>query len=179
MVSIKKGTIKDLESVLKLCRRVKDSLEREGNDVYSYGYPTDQYFIDDLSEGRAYILKDGSRVLAYLSYDRDLKGSFFPGAEGEEKVYQLLEDCNYAGEGYLVLHRLMVDPAYQGKGYGKTLLSHFMSKFKGQLLLLCVYEKSRGALYFYKALHSKNHGIYPFDYGPDYPGHEYLVTKYL
>ncbi len=180
MVSLKKALPGDLEGVLRLCRRVTYSLEQAGNDVYSYGYPADEHFANDIGEGRAYLIKDKGRIVAYLSYDRDLVGSFFPAAgDAESKVYDLLEECGYKGEGYIVLHRFMVDPSYQRKGYGRMLLNDFMSRLKGNLLLLCVYYKSLPALRFYKALHFKNHGIWPFDYGKDYPGKEYLVSKYL
>ncbi len=179
MVSIRKGMPQDLEGVMKLFRRGLVSLHEEGNDMYDYGYPTEEDYKTDLEEGRAFLIKEKGRIVAYVSYDRNLKGSFFPNSPDEKGVYEMLDEIGYKGEEeVIILHRLLVDPSCRRSGYAHMLMMDFMARFKGKLLVLAVYHKSKAAMRFYEKLNLKNHGTWDFDYGLSI-GPFYLFSKYL
>lgn len=85
-----------------------------------------------------------------------------------------------AGEGTLL--NIAIDPAYQGKGYGKRLLSAFMEKAKaaqGDEIWLEVRESNQNAYHLYESLGfneiNRRVGYYPAPHGRE----DALVMTYM
>jgi GNAT superfamily N-acetyltransferase len=156
----------DLPSVMKLFRRVNESLLLQGIDMWNNGYPDEQIFADDISQKHLFIAKDGAIPVTSAAVSFDLKEAFFEETKSEAKVADLLDKVHWKGENVLVLHRLMVDPRKQGKGIAVELLRYIETLYPHRLWIFCAYIANPKAVAFYEKHGFVNAGPYLFEYGP-------------
>lgn len=84
-------------------------MQRKGIDQWDAVYPNEEVVERDVNYGSQYILEDGERCLAAVTLN-----------EEQDPAYRNVQWSG--GEPVLVIHRLCVDPAYQGTGLGKRLM---------------------------------------------------------
>jgi GNAT superfamily N-acetyltransferase len=166
-MEFEKACLSDLEEIDALFKRVRKKMEEEGNRTWSGGYPTKGDFRDDLLFKDATILRKEGEIVAYIAMDEDLAGSFFPETKSPAKIAALLRQIEYE-EGYTVfsLHRLMVDPLFQGQGIAHRLFDELQKKAPKSILVYAVYPENRKAILSYEHQGFHNLGLDPdFEYG--------------
>lgn len=168
---------KDLKEVWSLFARTKKQMEQEGNFMWSHAYPSRSLFEEDLLSSDAYGIWDSHRLVAYVMLSFSLFDDFFYLSRSAEKEKSLL---SYVGakpdEKPVLLHRLMVDPAYQGRGIATEIISEIKKKYQGYLALFASSPANGKANRLYERLGFHNDGAYPFDYeqGPWLLFHSHL-----
>lgn len=108
-MEIKKCTITEIDSVMKLINDAIIDMRAKGINQWDEVYPDIEVITEDISEGSLY---------GY--YDEGLKGIM---------VLNENQDYEYGEVGWeldderpLVIHRLCIHPNYQGRGIAKTMV---------------------------------------------------------
>ena len=116
---IRKAKLKDLDDIERLIDQAKHYLKKQNVDQWQDGYPNRETVLRDIHQGCSYILEQDSVI-----------GTMYFNIGDEADYLQI--DGNWICEGrYGVIHRIVIDEAYKGKGYAKKLLEH----------ALCICEK--------------------------------------
>lgn len=157
---IEQGQLSDLESVFQIYLDGKAKLEKNGIFQWTDNYPTISIIESDLKKGILYLLKNGTEILGAINI-----------SEEQESVYSSV-DWAFDDTKILVIHRLVVEPKYQGKGYGKKLMD-FAEAFALEnhygSIRLDAYSQNEKVIEFYKEGHYVIRGnvhfpkrVYPF-----------------
>ncbi|MDD3842050.1 MAG: GNAT family N-acetyltransferase [Candidatus Izemoplasmatales bacterium] len=105
---IRKANNDDLDILDKMARMVADNLHRHGIDQWSNIYPTRQHFANDLKKNGLYICEIAGNIVGSISL-----------LDIDDETYQTITwRCTHSQ----VIHRMMVDPGYLGKGIGTVLI---------------------------------------------------------
>lgn len=130
---------------------------RRANMDFEDAYFDKDRFLQAVNERRAYVLKDGLKVLSLASF------SFFPLEEiyGNDipKQNELLDQIGYYGEPLLFLESIFTDPFYKKKGNAKALFLSLVSSHKEATWLALLPPTRISLLPFFKAI-----GFKPYDY---------------
>ena len=103
------GQLNDLDLIYSIkCEALKHY--KEFGISWTENYPTKDIFKEDIEKKELFVLEgDNKEILGIVVINRV-----------EEKAY---DDIPWAIEDdYVVLHRVLVNPAFSGKGYGKYLI---------------------------------------------------------
>ncbi|WP_241242717.1 GNAT family N-acetyltransferase [Paenibacillus whitsoniae] len=144
-------TTKDVKSLLALYRRVTADLKRNGVKQWDFLYPNWFVVRGDLKRGTAYGLRDGKHMIGAVVVDDRQSASY-----GE---------LPWTLDGARCIHRLAVDPAWQGKGLGKKLLQFAEEQARasgGGCIRLDVYSGNPGAAQLYERAGYKQVGAIRF-----------------
>lgn len=165
---------KDLKAVYALFLRTRSAMEKEKNFTWSDHYPLKRNFASDIKEGRAYVDEENGEIIAYIAVSFDVLEDFFSDSKSLQKASQLRKDLQMKNdEDFLLLHRLMVDPSFQGHGFAQGVFEAISNLYPHSVLVFAVFPDNRKALRAYDRYGFQNLGIYaPFEYG-DYPFYLY------
>jgi len=111
MTEIRKLKTGQLESAMKLVGNAIEEMRKNGIDQWDEIYPSAADLAEDIVAGHAFGLFEDSELAGYVALN-----------ENESAEYGAVQ-WNHADDKRLVIHRLCVDPKYQGKGNAKKLLS--------------------------------------------------------
>jgi len=161
--------LNDLESIEDLFLLTRSKMEKEGNDSWSHGYPVKEDFKEDILEGDSYFYKQNGVILAYIHASFDPLEDFFSSSHSEAKLAQLRQDTGMKdNEDFLILHRLMIAPAFQGKGLAAEIFHDQACLYPGRMMMFAVYPNNLKARKAYERYGFQNAGIYPaFEYGEE------------
>ena len=98
-----------LASVVRLISVCTQTMRENGIDQWDEIYPNEEIITKDVDRGSLYVVEEGDLRIAAVSLNQEQD-------EAYQKVHWL------GGEPVLVVHRLCVAPAYQGKGIGGQLM---------------------------------------------------------
>ena len=104
-----KGRPEDAEKTHRMFVSITDHMLANGIKQWNYTYPDLKTLSQDIEDGHNFIIKDGDTVAASIALD-DL----------QDEQYKKVHWRNRS-DSVLVIHRLGVNPKYQGKGLGKKL----------------------------------------------------------
>jgi GNAT superfamily N-acetyltransferase len=168
---------KDLNAVYALFLATRAQMEKEGNFTWSGDYPLKRDFAKDIANQQAYVHDENGQIIAYIAVSFDPLEDFFWKTKSPQKALQLAQDVGLkAGESYLLLHRLMVHPSYQGHRLAEGVFQALSSFYPNAVLVFAVFPENLKALNAYLRYGFTNAGIYPaFEYGGD---PFYLVYKH-
>jgi ribosomal protein S18 acetylase RimI-like enzyme len=146
---------KELNSIYGLARRCIIQMRAEGIEQWDEFYPNIYTFEKDIEEKSLFVCRD----------DRALIGCIVIN-ERQEPEYQQV-DWEYRGK-VCVVHRLMVDPVYQGRGIAKELMhfAEYLAKEREyQVIRLDAFSHNSRALRFYRHLSYREAGQVSFRKG--------------
>lgn len=111
-MKIRKATLHDIERLITLSNQAKIYLKALGVDQWQDGYPNHHIFEMDITAKQSYVVIE----------DGDVIGSFMFSL-APDPTYTLIEGGSWRSEGvYGVMHRIMVDDDYKGKGISDFII---------------------------------------------------------
>ncbi|MEM9546427.1 MAG: GNAT family N-acetyltransferase [Bacteroidota bacterium] len=113
---ISKGTLGDVQNTLQMFIEITDVLLANGVDQWNYDYPDYNTLKEDVATGANFIIREDDKILASIALNAI-----------QDEQYKKIH-WKYRNDSVLVIHRLGVHPAAQGKGYGKKMC-HFAESF--------------------------------------------------
>lgn len=138
---IVKGRIAELEQVFQIFLEAKSELERNGIFQWTNKYPSRAIIESDLNNEFLYILRQGEEIIGAVNI-----------SEQQESEYDAVKWA-FDSSKVLVVHRLVVKPAYQGKGFAKQLMDFaedFAKRNGYTSIRLDTYSKNNRSIDFYK-----------------------------
>lgn len=143
-LTIEKGNASDLDSLFKIYKAAKETLE--DNNIYQWtdNYPTRQIIGNDIESDVLYILKNNNEIIGAINISED-----------QEVEYEAI-DWQFNEAKVLVIHRLVIHPKSQKRGYAKLLMD-FAEKYAKQnnftSIRLDAYSQNKRVVEFYKRRH--------------------------
>jgi len=138
---IEKGQLFDLEKSFQIYLNAKIDLENNGIYQWTDNYPTITIIENDLRKGFLYTLKSNEKIIGAISI-----------SEEQEKEYKLVK-WEFGNSKVLVIHRLVIDPKYQKKGYAQKLMEfaeNFAKNNNYSSIRLDAYSQNERVIEFYK-----------------------------
>ncbi|MCS7460630.1 GNAT family N-acetyltransferase [Paenibacillus doosanensis] len=109
-MNIVKAGLEDLEAISGLYEEVTRHMRENGIDQWDQYYPTKPVFHNDLRNGHLYGIRHEGQWIGAVAVN-DEQSTEYEGLPWQDR------------SGHpMVIHRLAVHPAYQGRGIGKKLL---------------------------------------------------------
>lgn len=140
-LKIEKGKLSEINQLFQIYLNGKNDLEKNGIYQWTNNYPTRSILESDLEK----------RVLFVLRNDKEIIGAINISEE-QEPEYETIK-WKFDSSQVLVIHRLVIDPKYQGKGYAKKLMD-FAEKFAEEnnysSIRLDAYSQNKRVIDFYK-----------------------------
>ncbi|MEZ4938832.1 MAG: GNAT family N-acetyltransferase [Crocinitomicaceae bacterium] len=115
-VKIEKGSLSDLNELFQIYLNGKNELEINGIYQWTNNYPTRSIIESDIKKSVLFALKNGREIIGAINI-----------SEEQEPEYETI-NWKFDSSKVLVIHRLVIDPIYQGKGFAKRLMD-FAEKF--------------------------------------------------
>ena len=142
-MSIELTTKHDAKAIFTLLSRCKDNLIEQGIFQWDAKYPNLDYVKNDIAKGSLVKLISGDQMVGVVSFD-----------DFQEPEYSAV-NWQIKCEPIAVIHRLAVDPLFQGKGFAGTLMNfaeRSISEAGFQAIRLDAYSGNEMVLRFYKKL---------------------------
>lgn len=150
-MDIIKGQKQDLSSILDIISNCIESMNSQGIYQWDKYYPTSDIIENDLKCDDCYVLKNNEKCIAYVAINGD--------QAPEYNHVKWLSD----GRKVLVVHRLCVDPEFQGKGIAKAILK-FIEDFAAEnnysSIRLDAYSGNEKTLKLYENFDYKKAGLF-------------------
>ena len=104
---LREAKLSDLPEIMRLIGAAVDAMLAAGKHQWDHSYPATEHIFADLTAHIGYVMEDGDGLLAYAAIAFD-----------GEPAYDHLDGewLTPTEDGYVVVHRLAVDPALQGRG---------------------------------------------------------------
>jgi ribosomal protein S18 acetylase RimI-like enzyme len=99
-----------IPSVVRLIAACTQTMRAQGIDQWDEIYPNAEISAKDVDSRSLYVLEEGNRCIAAVALNQE-----------QDQAYQQVRWVG--GEPVLVVHRLCVDPAYQGHGIGNRVMA--------------------------------------------------------
>ena len=109
MNAITQGTMSDIQSLLRLRSRVIEDMEQCDIKQWSDNYPNKRILEDDINHCALYVLKHGRSLISSVTIKPE-----------DDPAYHVL---SWQGNHAMVIHRLMIDPAYMRRGIGNRMFA--------------------------------------------------------
>jgi predicted amidohydrolase/predicted GNAT family N-acyltransferase len=138
---IEKGQDSDLKELFQIYLNAKNDLEKNGIHQWTENYPTKTLIKNDLKKGAVYVLKNKDEIIGAINV-----------SEEQEAEYQSI-NWKFDNSKVLVIHRLVVNPKHQKKGYAQKLMDfaeRFAKDNKYTSIRLDAFSKNKRVIEFYK-----------------------------
>lgn len=140
-LKIQIGQLSDLEELCQIYLNGKSELERNAIYQWTNNYPTISIIENDLRKGVLYTLKNDNEIIGAINI-----------SEEQEIEYQSV-NWEFDNSKVLVIHRLVINPKHQRKGYAQRLMDFaesFARKHDYSSIRLDAYSQNNRVLEFYK-----------------------------
>ncbi len=101
----------DAEAIFRVFTRCKSALQAQGIFQWTDSYPTLQIIEDDIQQEHLYQINVHGTIIGIINI-----------SNVQEPQYKALE-WMFPEETSLVIHRLAIDPIYQGQGFAQKLMT--------------------------------------------------------
>lgn len=140
-LKIEKGTLLDLNELFQIYLNGKNELEK--NRIYQWtdNYPTRSIIENDIKKSVLFALKNGREIIGAINI-----------SEEQEPEYETI-NWEFDNSKVMVIHRLVIDPKYQRKGYAKKLMDfaeNFANKNNYSSIRLDAYSQNKRVIDFYE-----------------------------
>ncbi len=154
---IKKATYHHISAIRAVFRACIRQMKSQGILQWNDNYPTQENIEKDIEQGALYYIGEGKNIWGVFTIN-----------EVQETQYQ--DITWYCDEGkILVVHRLAVHPAHQGKGLAQRLMTfaeEYGRKHGYAAIRLDSYEDNLRSQDFYRKMGYRPTGYVQFDYQP-------------
>jgi ribosomal protein S18 acetylase RimI-like enzyme len=123
-MQVRQGRHGDVAAVIAVVRRVVPLMIAAGNLQWDASYPNPAVFVADVEKGQLWIVEVEGQVVGAAAITTDQEPEY------AEVGWDISEQA-------VVVHRLAVDPAFQGQGVAKALMAQAEAeaRMRGILLL--------------------------------------------
>lgn len=138
---ITKAALADLDALFAIYQNAKNEMQRKGIHQWTDNYPTRAIIENDIKQGSMFALHCGNRILGAIVLSQD-----------QEPEYKEV-DWKFDGSKVLVIHRLAIDPTYQGRGYATDLMDfaeNYAAENDYTAIRLDTYSQNKKSLELYK-----------------------------
>ena len=132
-----------LTEIIRISLACRKKMNAEGIFQWNEDYPTENEFEDDIKNKELHILKPKGNIIGTITFGKT-----------KDEVYKDVRWIVEDGNSFYV-HRLMIDPNYQGQGYAKQLMQFVEQKaFDKKLwsIRLDTFSKNRSNQQLYQDL---------------------------
>ena len=158
---IRKATSSDLTYILNIIKNCTNHMIDNKIFQWNENYPSKEILKDDIKSNNLYLIKKNEKTIGCVMK-----------SEKQSKVYKKVKWIT-ENKKNLYVHRLAVDPKYQGKGYGIKLMDFVeRNALKNNFISirLDTFSKNKRNVKFYKKrgyikienIYFPNQSIYPF-----------------
>ncbi|MCB9257338.1 MAG: GNAT family N-acetyltransferase, partial [Chitinophagales bacterium] len=140
-LKIEKGTLSDLNELFQIYLNGKNELEKNGICQWTDNYPTRSIIENDLKKAVLFVLRSNEEIIGAINI-----------SEEQEAEYKTI-NWEFDNSKVLVIHRLVIDLKYQGKGYAKKLMDfaeEFAKENNYPSIRLDAYSQNRRVIDFYE-----------------------------
>ena len=109
-MEIRSANIEDLDSLMEVAQRCIKNLDEQGIYQWDEIYPSKKDFHNDIIEQSLYVITSNSKA--------DISGCICIN----ELEYPGYESANWSGAQFFVIHKIMIDPLYENRGFGKAAM---------------------------------------------------------
>lgn len=109
-LKIEKGKLSEINQLFQIYLNGKNDLEKNGIFQWTNNYPTRSIIESDLKKEVLFVLKNNKEIIGAINI-----------SEEQEPEYETI-NWEFDNSKVLVIHRLVIDPKYQGKGYARELM---------------------------------------------------------
>lgn len=148
-MKIEKGILEDLCLIMGLIKSVIQDMENQNILQWNEYYPTTEVFENDILNNSLFLLRNEDGILGIIVFD-----------EKQSPEYSQI-DWNSKDERVLVIHRLAINPKYQGQGYARKLMDYaeeYAGKHNYKAIRLDAYTGNSRTLSFYEKRDFKKTG---------------------
>ena len=140
-MTITKASSDSLNELFQIYLNAKEALD--ANHIFQWidSYPTISIIENDLKKGVLYALEIENEIVGAINLN-----------EEQDKEYQTI-DWLFDDTKVLVVHRLVVNPTHQKKGYGKVLMDFaedFAKNNNYSSIRLDTYSRNKSNIRFYQ-----------------------------
>jgi Acetyltransferases len=156
---IRVANLNDKSVLMTLIHRVVADMQGKGIDQWDLFYPNAEVIQEDLESGTLYVDADKETIRGMIVLNED-----------QSREYATV-DWNFRSNKALVIHRLCVDPRFQGNGIAGRLMGYaetFGCKQDYQVIRLDTFSRNPYALRLYDRLGYRRSGIVWFPKGKFY-----------
>lgn len=111
---IREAVFDDLEVIASLAKVVRSDMVSKGLNQWVGDYPNIDNFRSDLEKGGLFVFIEEEKIVGSCSILKENDIAY------KEVVWN--------GKNALVIHRILIDPRYQGKGFGKEMINFAFKK---------------------------------------------------
>lgn len=115
---IRKARAEDMDRIEEIYERIL--AKQDTGEAYTGWirgvYPTQRTAEDSLRAGDLFVMEDGGRIVAAARINQEQVPAY------QEAAWS---DPGLPGEQVMVLHTLVVDPGFSGKGYGSQFVKYY------------------------------------------------------
>jgi ribosomal protein S18 acetylase RimI-like enzyme len=115
-MEIKLASKDDINEIIRIIKDAIQDMDSEGIHQWDNVYPNEEIVLHDIHEGTIYVLMDNKQVRGFLTLNEDY-----------EEEYNTI-NWRYRDGKNLIIHRLCVDPKFQGNGIARALI-YFAERF--------------------------------------------------
>ncbi|SNX53904.1 GNAT family N-acetyltransferase [Thermoanaerobacterium sp. RBIITD] len=156
---IRKGCLDDQLFIMGIIHNAIIDMEAKGIYQWDSIYPNDEVINNDLSNETLYVYEDGGIIKGIIVLN-----------EYQDKEYEDMKWEFNSGK-HLIIHRLCIDPKYQGQGIARLLVDYAEQQGKAlgyESIRLDAFVNNERACNLYKKLGYKAVGIVEFRKGKFY-----------
>ena len=149
-LTYRKASLNDLDVICNLIHRAVENMTACGIYQWDELYPTIDVFKTDIEKNQLYVGIDDNRIIVVFVINKE------SDPEYSDVVW------TYSEENYRVLHRLCVDPDFQGFGIAKSTMNYIENLLESQgiaSLRLDTFTKNHKALNLYLSMGYKEKGF--------------------
>jgi len=108
-MELRRAQLEDVPAILRIVRAVVPAMRASGNLQWDDGYPNAEVFADDIAQGQLWVAEMDGRVAGVVALTTDQSPEYAQAGWDIE-------------EPAIVVHRLAVDPGFQGRGVAIALM---------------------------------------------------------
>lgn len=116
IIMIRKAKANELNEILKIANKTKENMLNNNLKQWVGNYPNLEVFNKDLKLNGLFVYLENNKIIASISI-----------LEENDPPYQAIK---WFSHNSLVIHRILVNPIYQGKGIGKALFNQAIALTK-------------------------------------------------
>lgn len=158
-MDIKRGKIKDIARIMDIIKAAIANMEAEKVYQWDDMYPNEMVIKDDIINENLYVYIDENIIKGIIVLN-----------ETQDGEYKKLK-WKYSAKKQIVIHRLCIDPQYQGKGIAKKFLKYaeeYSMENNYGSIRLDAFTKNKTAYTMYEKLGYEKVGIVTFRKGDFY-----------